>query len=170
MSKHSYTFALSSLLLLTPALAFAQVKDLHYVITIIIGYLNEVLVLMIGVAVVMFVYYIIKYFIKADAERKEAGPYVMWSLIGFFVVLSLWGLVNILQNTFNLKNENNQPASWTSFKGLFPAGGNSTYSGNGSQNSTFSGNGSQNSTYSGNGSTGRAGTNPNVQSNTNILP
>lgn len=123
--KYSSTFILSNVFVIAPFIAFAQQQDLRTIIDIVIGYLNRILVLMIGVAVVMFVYYIIKYFIKADAERKEAGPYVMWSLIGFFVILSLWGLVNILQNTFNLKNENNQPYSWTSFQGLFPGGGNS---------------------------------------------
>lgn len=120
--KYSSTFILSSVFVIAPFIAFAQQKNLRTIIDLVIDYLNRILVLMIGVAVVMFVFYIIKYFIKADAERKEAGPYVMWSLIGFFVILSLWGLVNILQNTFDLKNENNQPASWTSFQGLFPGG------------------------------------------------
>lgn len=103
----------------------SQKKDLKFLIDLIISYANRILVLMMGVAVVMFVYYIIKYFIKADADRTEAGPYVMWSLIGFFVILSMWGLVNILQNTFGLQNETNRPAGWSSFTNIFPGGGSS---------------------------------------------
>lgn len=128
-------FVLSSILVITPVLVYAQVGNrgncpgtgntLCTLINTIIGYLNQILFLMIGVAIVIFVWYIIQYFIKPDADRKEAGKYVMYSLIGFFVILSFWGLVNILQNTFGLKNESNQPASWTSFKGLFPGGGSS---------------------------------------------
>lgn len=110
---------------------YCQQKNLACIIDIVIGYLNQILVLLIGLAVVMFVWYVIQYFIKADTDREKAAPYVMWSLIGFFVILSLWGLVNIIQNTFGLNNERNQPASWTSFKGLFPAGG-STSNGAGS--------------------------------------
>lgn len=108
-----------------PSVTFAAGKDLGDIIAIIISYLNQILFLMIGLAVVFFVYNIIKYYIMADADKTLAGKYVMFSLIGFFVILSLWGLVNILQNTFGLKNETNQPASWTSFKGLFPGGGSS---------------------------------------------
>src|SRR3990167_8453101 len=117
------------ILVIFPFVTQAQVcsqKNLACVINIIIGYLNQFLVLMIGLAVVIFVWYIIQYFIKPNEDRKNASLYVMYSLIGFFVILSFWGLVNILQNTFGLKNENNQPASWTSFKGLFPAGGNTS--------------------------------------------
>lgn len=121
-SRNSYVFILSSILTTLPIIASAQVKTLSTVINTIIYYLNQILVLMIGFAVVMFIWYIIQYFIRPDTDKKDAGTYVMYSLIGFFVILSFWGLVNILQNTFGLKNETNQPASWTSFKGLFPSG------------------------------------------------
>jgi hypothetical protein len=132
--RNSYTLILASIFAISPAITFAQVKTLKTVIDTIVYYLNSVLVLLIGVAVVIFVWHVIKYFIMPNEDRKNAGLYVMYSLIGFFVLLSFWGLVNILQNTFNLKNENNQPYSWTSFKGLFPGGGSS------SQRTTTSGN------------------------------
>jgi len=84
----------------------------------IIGYLNQILFLLIGLSVVVFVYNIFKYFIKADADRAEAGKYVMYSVIGFFVILSMWGLVNILQNTFGLGYTS--PTSWSSISNIFP--------------------------------------------------
>jgi hypothetical protein len=53
-------------------------------------------------------------------------------VIGFFVILSIWGLVNVLSNTFNLPK--NQPAwpfggsvntnSNTNSSGSFPSSGN----------------------------------------------
>lgn len=112
-----------------PLLAFAQVpdspivtsgsKNLSYIIDLIIGYLNQGLILLIGVAVVMFVFYVIKYFMRpADgAERAEAGQYVMYSIIGFFVIVSFWGLVAILKNTFNLDSK---PQGWSEFQNIFP--------------------------------------------------
>ncbi len=119
----SYCIASVAALFL-PLVAAAQTKKtLATVIDLIISYANRILVLMMGIAVVMFVYYVIKYFIRADADRTEAGTYVMWSLIGFFVILSMWGLVNILQNTFGLQNELNRPSGWTSFTNIFPGGG-----------------------------------------------
>lgn len=113
----------SLIALSAPLMAFAQSNAT--VLTImarLTTYLNQFLLLLMAVAVVMFVWYIIKYFIKADADRKEGGTYVMYSLIGFFVILSFWGLVNILQNSFGLQNEVHKPRSWNSFQNLFPSG------------------------------------------------
>ncbi len=84
----------------------------------IIGYLNQILFLMIGLAVVVFVYYVFKYFIQPNEDRKQAGQYVMYSVIGFFVILSMWGLVNILQNTFGLGYSS--PTSWSQISNIFP--------------------------------------------------
>ena len=124
-------FSLATLAALAfPALAFAAGKTLADILDLIIYYLNIILVLFMGAAVVIFVYYVIKYFILPNADRSEAGSYVLYSVIGFFVILSFWGLVNVLQNTFGLQNENNKPSSWASFSNLFPGG--STGGGSGS--------------------------------------
>jgi len=121
---------------LTALPAFAQFtyvpagqKNLSYLVMLAIGYLNEALVLLMGFAVLMFVWYIIQYFIRPNGgeSRKEAGEYLLYSVIGFFVILSFWGLVNILQNTFNLGY--GAPGSWASFSGLFPGNGGGYYSG-----------------------------------------
>jgi len=121
--------------ILAPLVAFAKGPTLFDIITLIIRYLNVALVLFMGAAVVIFVYHVIKYFILPNADRSEAGSYVLYSVIGFFVILSFWGLVNILQNTFGLQNENYKPSSWTSFSNLFPGGGSS------SGGNTFNGSG-----------------------------
>lgn len=93
------------------------------IINLVIAYLNQFLLLLMALAVVMFVWYVIKYFIKPDAEKKEAANYLLYSIIGFFVILSIWGLVNILGNTFGLGNATNQAPSWQNFNNLFPGGG-----------------------------------------------
>ncbi len=96
----------------TPLLAFAQQKNLAYLVAMVVEYLNYAVYLIMGLAIVMFVWNVYKYFIaggdNADG-KKEAGMYVMWSVIGFFVILSFWGLVNILTNTIRL--DNNAPAT-----------------------------------------------------------
>ncbi len=112
--------------ILLPAITMAAGPTLASLIDLIIYYLNTFLVLMMGVAVVVFVYYVIKYFILPNSDRSEAGSYVLYSVIGFFVILSFWGIVNVLQNTFGLKNDRNRPASWASFSNLFPGSRNSS--------------------------------------------
>jgi hypothetical protein len=121
--------------ILAPFVVFAKGPTLFDIITLIIKYLNVALVLFMGAAVVIFVYHVIKYFILPNADRSEAGSYVLYSVIGFFVILSFWGLVNVLQNTFGLQNENHKPSSWASFSNLFPGGGSS------SGGNTFNGSG-----------------------------
>lgn len=97
---------------LTPLITFAQQKkDLKYVIGLVVEYLKYGIYLILALAVVMFVWNVYKYLIAGsdEANRTEAGHYIMWSLIGFFVILSIWGLVNILVNTAAL--DNNMPTN-----------------------------------------------------------
>lgn len=106
-----------------PSLADCDTKKtLACVINDIIGYLNLTLYLLMAIAILMFVWNVINYFIKPNENRKDAGTYVMYSVIGFFVILSIWGIVNIVNNTFGLGNSggNNAPATWSQFNNIFP--------------------------------------------------
>lgn len=116
-------------LALMPGLAMAQSPTLTpvgtpqtvgTVVNDIIYYLNLALYLLMAVAVVMFVFYVIKYFVMPNEDRKNAGLYVMYSVIGFFVIFSIWGLVNILNNTFGIGNST--APSYQQINNLFPRG------------------------------------------------
>ncbi len=107
---------LASLLAL-PFPAFAAVRNLRDLIALVISYLNVFLILIIGLAVVTFVWNVYRYFILENEKRKEAGMYVLYSTIGFFVILSFWGLVAIITNTLNLPN----------YRPGFPFGGGGGY-------------------------------------------
>ena len=98
----------------------AHPQTLADLVGYIIFYLNMALDLMMVFAIVMFVWNVIQYFVKPNAERKDAGLYVMYSIIGFFVILSIWGILNILGNSFGLGNQYNQTQSWSGFTSLFP--------------------------------------------------
>lgn len=107
--------------MLSPMIAYAATnQDLKSIIATVADYLDLILKLLMGFAVLAFVWFVIRYFImQADSEnRAAAAQYVMWSLIGFFVILSLWGLVNILLTTFSLNDTN--PSSLTNIQTLFP--------------------------------------------------
>ncbi len=120
--KKTFVYITSLALLLAPMVTLAATsKKLSDIIDLITTYLNQVLLLLMGVAIVMFVFYVIKYFFRPDADRKEAGTYVMYAVIGFFIILSFWGIVNILQNTFGLQNSSNKPNSWREFTNIFPS-------------------------------------------------
>ena len=119
-----------------PAVAFAQTssspKSLYDLVVLIIKYFNLATVFIISLAVLMFVYNVYNYFIKSDADRKEAGTYVLYSIIGFFIIVSFWGLVTILKNTFNLDNSSPTVTVFgTTITGAGIGGSSSGYSSNG---------------------------------------
>lgn len=86
--------------------ATIAVKNLCELVSLTIYYFNTAIYMIIGLATVYFVWNVYRYFFTADVEnKKEAGLYVMYSVIGFFVIISFWGLVNIVKNTFNLDTQ-----------------------------------------------------------------
>jgi hypothetical protein len=56
-------------------------------------------------ATAAFIWGIIQYFLNPDNEekRKKGKEYLLWGVIGLFVMISIWGLVGVLSNTFGVK-------------------------------------------------------------------
>jgi hypothetical protein len=86
----------------------------------ILPLISDAMLLLMAVAVLVFVWQVIRYFILPNENRKEAGLYVMYSVIGFFVILSLWGLVNVLSGTFGIGDSSTHPDTWSKLKDIFP--------------------------------------------------
>lgn len=62
-----------------------------------------------AVAFLYFIYGVYKYFIlgaDSDTEVATGRKFVLWGVIGFVVILSLWGLVNVGVGLFNLGGQN----------------------------------------------------------------
>lgn len=105
MKKYFLNSVSALVLSAAPFLAFAQdKKTLADVVGTIIDYFEVAIVLIISLAVVTFIWNVYRYFFIETEKRKEAGLYVMYSVIGFFVILSFWGLVAILDNSLKLPN------------------------------------------------------------------
>lgn len=91
-----------------PVLAFAQTAtNIFNTAGTITQIINGVLVPMVfAVAFLIFIWNVVQYFIAGAGEKKEeAKNLIIYSVIGFFVMVGIWGLVNILLGTFNL-NQN----------------------------------------------------------------
>lgn len=89
---------------LAPQVSHAATNNLKQLISLVIEYMNYAIYLIIGLATVSFVWNVYRLYFVADADRTEAGKYVLFSVIGFFVMLSMWGLVNLLGGTLKLDN------------------------------------------------------------------
>jgi len=75
-----------------------------------IGLINNVLVpLVFALAFILFLFGVFKYFFangeKADEGRKQGRAFILWAVIAFAVMVSVWGLVNILVRTFGFEDE-----------------------------------------------------------------
>lgn len=102
--------------LATPLISFAALTDLSSVGAFIITTINNIIVpVLFAIAFIVFLIGAFDTFIlgaNSDDTKKKGKNLMLWSLIGFFVMLSIWGLVNILTNTISFGN-NTGPAGGT---------------------------------------------------------
>ncbi len=81
--------------------------------------INSILVpLLFAVAFITFLYGVAKTYIFSlgdEGEVRKGHRLILWGIIGFVIMISLWGLVNIVANTFGLQNATLQtlPTSYT---------------------------------------------------------
>lgn len=55
-------------------------------------------------AFVVFIYGVIQYFLNPDniKAREDARKYIIWALVGMFVIFTVGGIVNLIRNTFGV--------------------------------------------------------------------
>jgi len=91
-----------------PLVSMAAISNISDVGSFIINTINNVLVpVLFAVAFIVFLWGAFDTFILGanSEEVKERGKNLMlWGLIGFFVMVSVWGLVNILTGTVSFGN------------------------------------------------------------------
>jgi bacteriorhodopsin len=105
----SITKIVAIALALTPVAASAQalssLNNVNQVATRFTSLLNTFTVLLISLAVVWIIINVVRYLIvKGPEERKEGGLRILYGVIGLFVIISIWGLVSVLQNSFGTTN------------------------------------------------------------------
>lgn len=92
---------------LAPYIALAQtqtITDVNSLTAKLVGIGNTVIYLLVSLAVIYIIWNTVQYFIKGsggeEGARTKAGMNILWGIIGLAVILSIWGLVGILTNTF----------------------------------------------------------------------
>ena len=64
---------------------------------------NLIVPLLLAVAVVFFIYGVIKFIIaKGGGEKSAARNLIVWTVVGLAAVLAVWGLARLLINVFGL--------------------------------------------------------------------
>jgi high-affinity Fe2+/Pb2+ permease len=67
-------------------------------INIVIGYINQIIPVLLVLAIVLLFIGIIRYI--HSSGKKSYRNSILWSLVVIFVLVSVWGLLRILTNTF----------------------------------------------------------------------
>lgn len=74
-----------------------------------IGFIDNYLVpLLFAIAFIVFIFGIFQYFILggADEEKRSKGRSLMlWGMIGFFVMVSIWGILNLFVHSFGFGSD-----------------------------------------------------------------
>ncbi|MBU6426986.1 hypothetical protein KGQ27_01975 [Patescibacteria group bacterium] len=96
---------IAAIISFSPALAMAQtapITDVNSLTYKLIGIGNVILYLLIAAAVIFIVWNIVMVLIKGSDPEAKSGAWknVGWGVVGLAIILSIWGLVNILTNTF----------------------------------------------------------------------
>jgi hypothetical protein len=90
-------------MLLLPSLASAAtLKD---TLVLFSQFLNGIIGLFITLAIVVFFWGLIKYLWSMDSENAHEGLKIMfWGLIAIFVMVSIWGIIRLLQSTLQVQS------------------------------------------------------------------
>lgn len=107
---------IAAIIVSVPVLVSAQaITDVNSLTQKLTNLGNMFIQILIAFAVIWIIYNVVRFLIVgADNEEKRtaARQSILWGVVGLFVILSIWGLVRILTNTFRTDN--------TTPRGQFP--------------------------------------------------
>ena len=85
---------------LTPVMVFANIEPY---LAFVNDMLNWVIPIIIGITLLVFFWNLIKYLHSIeDKEKQDARQVMFMGIIILFVMISVWGIINILAGTFRL--------------------------------------------------------------------
>ncbi len=118
MKPLASALSFSFIAFLVPMIASAQVSGggtfngsaiggyLQGIVTFINSY---VIPFIFAIAFIVFIWGVFQYFIAggANEEQRDKGKQlVFWGIIGFVVMITVWGIINLLVASTNLKEQN----------------------------------------------------------------
>lgn len=114
MKKISISISALALVLL-PAVSLASTDglgDLSKTFNNIIAFVNDTLIpLVFAIALLVFLYGIFKYFILGggdETKRSEGRQLMLYSIGGFVLMISIFGIVNLVSGGLGLKSQDAQ--------------------------------------------------------------
>ena len=109
MNKKTLTQITASALLTAPLFAYAA--DVTSILIATSDVLNRVIPILMVVATIVFLWGVIRYITAQGDEDKlaEGKRFIVFGLIGLFIMVAIWGVVRALVNQFALQGQGNIP-------------------------------------------------------------
>lgn len=103
MSTHLKA-TIAGALAFAPFLAFAE--TLQGILGIVGQLIGTATPIVVALALVYFFWGLANFILGSDSEdkRKEAIAIMIYGILALFVMVSVWGIVNVLQTTFNVQS------------------------------------------------------------------
>jgi uncharacterized membrane protein len=95
-------FSLAAAIALVPALASAASigQSIGNVLGLVSNTLGALIYIVMSIGLLAFLWGIVKYVISnSDDEKKNARQYMIWGIIGLFVMATVWGIVGLLKDS-----------------------------------------------------------------------
>ena len=100
MKKVLTTVGVSGVLYLLPVVALAQFGKISTLGGNVAKFINDILVpLVFALAFLLFLWGVFKFFFWGggdETKREEGKQLMLWAVIGFVLMVSIWGIVNLL--------------------------------------------------------------------------
>ena len=96
--------SLAFMVLTMPALASA-VGLLDTLVTVN-RFLNGLIGVIITIAIIVFFWGLVRYLTDVGEKKHQGLIMMFYGLIAIFVMVSIWGIIHLLQNTFQISGQN----------------------------------------------------------------
>ena len=74
--------------------------------------LNDLMVVFITLAIVVFFWGLIKYIFQGGEDRANGLTTIFYAIIALFIMVSIWGIIHLLQSTFGVGNGSSEIPSF----------------------------------------------------------
>ncbi len=109
--KQTGRFFAALALLVLPVVTFAQFGEINDFLDDISSFINGTLIpLVFAIALLTFIYGMFKYFIMGgddDGNRETGRQLMLYAIIGFVAMVSVFGIVNLIAGGLGFSDEEN---------------------------------------------------------------
>jgi|GEM_PF-2760220 hypothetical protein len=93
------------------------------IVAYFIGILNQVVYVLIGLAVVIFLWGMVKYVRNTAIGKRQDKKAILWSLLTLFVLVSVWGILRLMCASFGANLCDARSVNWNANSGLYQQSG-----------------------------------------------